>query len=137
MKRHWWLPSLSGAIWLAFFAALMMTNWREVLISADGDPCLHWRIGNWMIEHRAVIHFEDFSHTRPGAELVSKEWLAEVLFALAGNVAGWNGAVLLAAALIATAMWLLHRWLLAEGCELLLATGLVLVLVSTQISCGA
>ena len=132
--RHWWLPKLRHAIWIAFFATLLLTNWREVLISADGDPSLHWRIGNWMIEHRAVLRADQFSHTRFAAPLVSKEWLAEVLFAAAGNITGnlanWNGTVLLAALLIATTMWLLHRWLVAEGCELLLATGLLLVAAS-------
>ena len=130
MTRRWWLPTLSRAIWLAFFLTLILTNWREVLISADGDPCLHWRIGDWMLEHRTVLHADPFSHTRFAAPLVSKEWLAEVLFAAAGNLLGWNGAVLLAALLIATTMWLLHRWLLAEGCELLLATGLLLLAAS-------
>lgn len=125
--RRWWLPSISAGIWVAFFLALSLTNWRLVLISADGDPSLHWRIGNWMIENRAVIRVEQFSHTRLGAPLVSKEWLSEVAFAAAGNALGWNGAVLLAAGLIATSLWLLHRLLLAEGNELLLSTFLVLL----------
>lgn len=125
--RHWWLPSLGVCIWLAFFLGLTLSNWRQVLISADGDPCLHWRIGNWMIEHHAVIHLDQFSHTRAGAPLISKEWLSEVLFASAGNLLGWNGAVFLSAVLIATTLWLLHRRLLAEGCEILLATGLVML----------
>jgi len=126
-KRRWWLPSVGLAIWLAFFFALSLSNWRLVLISADGDPCLHWRIGNWMIEHREVIQADQFSHTRPGAPLISKEWLSEIVFAAAGNLLDWNGIVLLAAALIATTLWLLHRQLLADGNELLLSTGLVML----------
>ncbi len=125
--RHWWLPSLGVCIWLAFFLGLTLSNWRQVLVSADGDPCLHWRIGNWMIEHGAVLRTEQFSHTRMGAPLISKEWLSEILFAAAGNLLGWNGAVLLSALLIATTLWLLYRRLLADGCEILLATGLVMV----------
>jgi hypothetical protein len=126
-KRRWWLPSVGLAVWLAFFLALSLSSWRLVLISADGDPCLHWRIGNWMIEHREVIRADQFSHTRFGAPLISKEWLSEIVFAAAGNSLGWNGIVLLAAALIATTLWLLHRQLLAEGNELLLSTGLVML----------
>jgi hypothetical protein len=121
------LPSLSTWLWLLFFLGLGLSNWRLVMINADGDPCLHRRIGNWMIEHRTVVRLEQFSHTRAGAPLVSKEWLSELLFAAAGNSLGWNGVVLLSAALIATCLWLLHRLLLAEGCEVLLATGLVLL----------
>jgi hypothetical protein len=125
--RRWWLPSVSVAVWLAFFLALSLSNWRLVLISADGDPCLHWRIGKWMIEHGEVIRADQFSHTRFGAPLISKEWLSEIAFAAAGNALGWNGIVLLSAALIATTMWLLHRQLSSEGNEVLLSTGLVML----------
>jgi hypothetical protein len=118
---------VSLSIWLTFFLALSLSDWRFVLISADGDPCLHWRIGNWMITHRTVIRADQFSHTRFDAPLVSKEWLSEVLFATAGNLLGWNGIVLVAAALIATTLWLLHRQLLWEGNEVLLSTGLVML----------
>ena len=128
--RRWWLPTVGRAIWLAFFLALTLSNWRLVLISADGDPCLHWRIGNWMIAHRAVVRTEQFSHTRLGAPLVSKEWLSEVVFAALGNALGWNGIVLLSATLIATTLWLLYRQLLAEGNDVLLSTGLVLAAAS-------
>jgi len=130
VRRRWWLPSVGVSLWLVFFLVLSLSNWREVLISADGDPCLHWRIGNWMIEHHAVIRADQFSHTRFGAPLITKEWLSEIVFAAAGNLLGWNGFVLLAAGLIATTLWLLHRQLIAEGNELLLSTALTLAAAS-------
>src|ERR1019366_2286503 len=37
--RRWWLPSLSQFLWIAFFLAILLTEWRQVLINADGDPC--------------------------------------------------------------------------------------------------
>jgi hypothetical protein len=114
-------------LWLIFFLGLMLSQWRVVMINADGDACLHWRIGNWMIEHHAVIRADVFSHTRPNAPLISKEWLSEVLFAAAGDALGWNGIALLAAVLIATCLWLLHRQLLTEGIDLLPATALTLL----------
>jgi hypothetical protein len=126
VKRSSWLPSVGLTLWLLFFVGISASNWRLVLISADSDPCLHWRIGSWMIEHRAVIHADQFSHTRAGAPLISKEWLTEVAFAAAGNALSWNGVVLLSAGLISTTLWLLYRQLLAEGNGVLLSTGLVL-----------
>jgi hypothetical protein len=126
-RQRWWLPSITAAIWLAFFLGLSLSDWRLVFISADGDPSLHWRLGNWMIENRAVLRADVFSHTRPDAPLISKEWLSEVVFAAAGNALGWNGIVLVAAALIAATLALLHRQLLREGRDLLLATGLVML----------
>jgi hypothetical protein len=102
-------------IWLVVLLTLCLSNWRLVMINADGDPSLHWRIGHWMIEHRAVIRVDQFSHTRFGAPLISKEWLSEVIFAAADDRLGWNGAVLVGALLIATTLWLPYRWLQAEG----------------------
>ena len=125
--RPWWLPSLTQFLWIAFFSAILLTGWRQVLINADGDPCWHWRTGSWMIEYHTVIRNDLFSHTRPGAPLVSKEWLSEVLFAAAGNWLGWNGIALVAALVIATTLALLHRQLLAEGSDTLLSTALVML----------
>ena len=129
MKRLF--PNLGAFLWLAFFLALVFSEWRLVLISADGDPGWHWAQGNWTLEHHTVMRADEFSHTRPGAPVVGKEWLSQVIFALAGNALGWNGLILLAAAIIATTLWLLHRQLLAEGNELLLSTGFVLVAAFT------
>jgi len=125
--RSRWLPTIGLSLWLTFLLGLMLSQWRVVMINADGDACLHWRIGNWMIEHHAVIRTEVFSHTRANTPLISKEWLSEVLFAAAGDALGWNGIALLAAVLIATCLWLLHRQLLSEGIDLLPATALTLV----------
>ncbi|HTS19224.1 MAG TPA: hypothetical protein VMP11_16730 [Verrucomicrobiae bacterium] len=129
--RRWWLPSVGAALWLIFALGLMLSQWRVAMINEDGDACLHWRIGNWMIEHRAVIRTDAFSHTRPGAPLISKEWLSEVLFAAAGDALGWNGIALLATVLIATCLWLLHRQLLSEGIGVLPATAATLLAATT------
>ena len=126
-RRSPWLPGIGLSLWLIFVLVLTLSQWRLVMINADGDPCLHWRIGNWMIEHRAVIRADVLSHTRMNAPLISKEWLSEILFAAAGNAFGWNGVVLLSAVLIATCLWLLHRVLIAEGTDLILATALTLL----------
>ena len=125
--RHRWLPTIGLSLWLTFVLGLMLSQWRLVMINADGDVCLHWRIGNWMIQHRAVIRVDPFSFTRANAPLISKEWLSELLFATAGDALGWNGIALLAAVLIATCLWLLHRQLLMGGCDILPATALTLL----------
>ena len=125
--RHWWLPSISACLWIAFFLALNLSPQRVTMISADGDPCWHWRQGQWMIQHRALLRADQFSHTRAGAPLVEMWWLCELLFAGAGKLFGWGGIVLVSAALAATTVWLLHRQLLAEGTDMLLATALTLL----------
>lgn len=130
---RWWVPNISVCVWLVFFAVILLSERRHVLLDADGDPCWHWVQGNWMIEHRAILRADQWSHTRPGAPMVTKEWLSEIIFAAAGNCLGWNGIVLVTAALIATTLWLLHRQLLLEGDDLLLGTALTLV---AAVSCS-
>ncbi|MGD1019186.1 MAG: hypothetical protein ABSA12_07685 [Verrucomicrobiia bacterium] len=122
---HGWLPSLSAVLWVVLFLGLNFTSARIVLISGDSDSALHRRLGDWMIQHRAVVWEDHLLHTYRGPAM-AKEWLSEVFMAAAGQWFGWNGVVLLAASLIATCFWLLHRQLLAEGCDAATATVLVL-----------
>jgi hypothetical protein len=126
-SRRWWLPSVSVTLWLIVFLTLNLTAWRYALINVDGDSCVHRRLGDWMIQHREIIRNDPFSHTRTGAHIIVMEWLSEVLYAAAGMLLDWSGIVLMAAALIATSLWLLHRLLLAEGNGILLSTALVLL----------
>ncbi|MGA2602879.1 MAG: hypothetical protein ABSG14_01490 [Verrucomicrobiia bacterium] len=123
---RWSLPSLSAALWVVLFLGLNFTGARIVLISGDSDPALHRRLGDWMIQHRAIVREDNLLHTYHGPSM-AKEWLSEVVLAAAGRYFGWNGVVLLAATLIATCFWLLHRQLIAEGCDAAMATVLVLV----------
>jgi len=44
-RRSPWLPSIGLALWLIFMLGLSLSQWRLVMISADGDPSLHWRLG--------------------------------------------------------------------------------------------
>jgi len=130
--RRWLLPPIGTMIALVVFLMLCLSYWRLVLINADGDPSLHWRLGHWMIEHRSVIHADVFSHTRPGKPIISMEWLTEIAFAVAGDALGWNGIVFLTAALIATSLWILHRQLLLEGNDILLSSALTLLAAMTS-----
>lgn len=125
-----WLPSFSAMIWVVLFLGLTLTSARTVLISADSDPALHRQLGNWMIQNHTIVHEDNLLHTYHGPT-IAKEWASEIFFAAASRCLGWNGFVLIAASLIATCFWLLHRQLLAEGCDAALATGLVLVAMLT------
>src|ERR1019366_9161431 len=87
-----WLPSLSVMIWITLFLGLNLTSARIVLISADSDPALHRRLGEWMLQHRVVVREDNLLHTHHGP-FVSMEWFSDVLFAAAGHVCGWNGLV--------------------------------------------
>jgi hypothetical protein len=123
--RPWWswlVPSLGQWLWLILLLVLLAQPWRTAMVAADGDACMHWRVGEWMLQTGKIIRADVFSHTRFGQPIISKEWLAEIPFGLAGRVGGLYGLGVVAALLIATTFALLHRQLLREGNDIVMAT---------------
>jgi hypothetical protein len=99
--------------------ALVVAAGCYVLLLAIGsrllsDPDTYWQIalGDWIVGHGEVPHVDTFSATMIGTPWISSQWLAQVLFAQAYSAAGWPGVVVLSAAAIATAQYLLTRFLL-------------------------
>ena len=39
------------------------------MVASDGDACMHWRVGEYMLETKQVIRTDVFSHTMPGAPI--------------------------------------------------------------------
>lgn len=110
----WLMPSLTQWLWLVILLILLAQPWRTMMVASDGDPCLHWRVGEYMLETGRIIRADVFSHTRLGQPIISKEWLSEIIFAEAGRTAGLYGLAVVAALLIATTFALLHRQLTRE-----------------------
>ena len=111
----WIMPTLTQWLWLVILLILLAQPWRTMMVSSDGDACLHWRVGEYMLDTGHIpIRTDVFSHTLYGQPIVSKEWLSEIVFALAGRAAGLYGLCVVAALLIATSFALLHRQLLRE-----------------------
>jgi len=92
----------------------------------DGDTFSHVRTGLWILQQHAVPHTDIFSYTLHGAPWTPHEWLAEVLFALAFQVAGWAGVLALTAGCAGAAGYLLSRALARglQGPALLAASGM-------------
>jgi hypothetical protein len=111
------------------FFAVLSAPWRTAMIGSDGDPLMHLRVGETMLQTRQVVRTDTFSHTRPGQPVYSKEWLTEIIFALAARAGGLYGICVLTAALIAGTYWLLYRQLAREGSDLAVA-GLIVVLAA-------
>ena len=101
-------------LWLVILLILLAQPWRTMMVSGDGDACLHWRMGEWMLQHKQIIRSDIFSHTRLGQPIISKEWLSEIIFAGAGRLGGLYGLVVVAALVIATTFAFLHHRSLQE-----------------------
>ena len=63
----------------------------------DPDSYSHLALGRWIIAHGAVPTVDPLSQTMAGQPWVAFEWLSEVIYTLAYNLAGWAGIAVLAA----------------------------------------
>lgn len=71
------------------------------MIFNDGDVSWHLATGRWILAHHSIPHTDPFSFTWAGKPWVPIEWLSEVLYASAYELAGYGGvAALVTAALI-------------------------------------
>ncbi|TKB25725.1 MAG: hypothetical protein E5W69_07615, partial [Mesorhizobium sp.] len=93
----------------------------------DPDSWWHIKVGMDMLASRTFPTVDIYSYTFAGQPWVAKEWLSQVLLAIAFEAGGWNGVVLLATAVIALTAFL-TSWYLSAWLKPTLAIGLTLVL---------
>ncbi|WP_158927232.1 hypothetical protein, partial [Acidisphaera sp. S103] len=79
---------------LAVFAAVL---WVPAVLR-DADTLWHITTGDWILAHLAVPTVDTFSFTAAGRPWEAQEWLSEVIMALAYRMAGWDGLMVLTAA---------------------------------------
>ena len=89
--------------------ALLLIGGRVLL----GDSDTNWQIavGQWILDQRAMPRVDIYSFTKAGEPWASSSWLAQVLYAMSYNLAGWTGPVVLAAISIAATFALLTHTL--------------------------
>ena len=103
------VPSWPLLLGLAVFGRLLSE--RMALLN-DPDTYLHIAAGNWIMAHRALPTHDPFSHSMPGADWISSEWLAQIIMAGVYDSFGWGGIVVVAAASVALAVGVLTHFLL-------------------------
>jgi hypothetical protein len=79
--------------------ALLLSNGGMLLNDSD----TYWQIavGRWILDHHAMPRVDIYSFTKAGEPWTSSSWLAQVLYAVSYNLAGWTGPVVLAAGCVA------------------------------------
>jgi len=130
--RASWLPSLPLLVGLLVFVVL--ANFKGQPLLADPDSHWHIAVGHWILQHRAVPTVDTYSFTVPGQPWIAKEWLSQVLMALAYDAAGWSGVVVLAAAAFGVTSAMLLRLLMRDLRPLpaLMFTGAAYVMMSSH-----
>ncbi|MGH6678611.1 MAG: hypothetical protein ACREDL_06680 [Bradyrhizobium sp.] len=96
----------------------------------DSDTFWQIKVGQWIVDHRAVPYSDFYSLVRFGKPWISTEWLSQVLYAGAYSSLGWAGTVILAslgiAATVAVFVYLLDEHLAPVRSVLLAILALLL-----------
>ncbi len=101
----WLLPSAPVLVFVLIFWESLF--FMPQMLNGDGDIWRHLTTGNVILATGQIPTQNIFSHTLASAPLVPKEWLGQVVFALANRTAGLNGVAWLTALILATTYTLL------------------------------
>ena len=93
----------------------------------DPDNWWHVRVGLDMLSSGTFPTVDTYSYTFAGSPWIAKEWLGQILFALAYSLNGWNGVTLLTLAMITLTVFLL-AWYLSASFKPTVAFGLTFLL---------
>jgi hypothetical protein len=96
----WFLPSMPVIVFVLIFWMSLFFMPR-IINAGDGDLGRHITSGNVILSTGQIPTQDLFSNTMSGGLLYPKEWLSQVLFALAFRVAGLNGIAWLTALILA------------------------------------
>ncbi len=105
--------SLGGVpawLWLGIGVyALLLADGRTLLTDAD----TYWQIavGQWILDHGSMPRVDIYSFSKLGEAWISSSWLAQVVYAVSYNLAGWSGPVVVAAGAISATFALLAHYL--------------------------
>lgn len=104
--RNLLLPRLRDILFLAILSGALALGPR--MLSLDSDLGRHLAMGGHILDARQIPTHDQFSHTRAGDFRPAYEWLTQVLFSLASQLAGLDGVVTITALLIAATFMILH-----------------------------
>lgn len=107
-----WRVSWPLVVGILLFVLLLNTTGLPLL--ADPDSHWHVAVGKWILGNGSVPTVDSYSHTFAGQPWIAKEWLSQLLLALADGVGGWGGVAALCAASIGVSFALLLRLLLRD-----------------------
>ncbi|MBN9220734.1 MAG: hypothetical protein J0I79_22535 [Mesorhizobium sp.] len=103
----------------AFVMATVLTAFAGATLQ-DPDSWWHVKVGLDILANRTVPVADTYSYTFAGQPWIAKEWLGQVLLALAYSAGGWNGVAALIIGTICLAVFLLG-WFLSGHLKPILA----------------
>lgn len=95
---RWLLPLCVGV------AAYLFCFFMGDTLLQDSDSFWQIKVGQWMIDHRAVPYTDIYSLMHTGESWISNSWLSQVLYAAVYAPFGWPGPVALTALAVGLTM---------------------------------
>src|SRR5271154_1389765 len=80
---RWLLPFCAGTL------AYLFCFFTGDGLLQDSDSFWQIKVGQWIIDHRAVPYADFYSLTRQGESWISNAWLSQVLYAVVYDHWGW------------------------------------------------
>ena len=100
------LNQVPAWLWVGIGVYVFLVSNSGMLLN-DSDTYWQTVVGQWIIDQQALPRVDIYSFTKAGEPWMSSSWLAQVLYALSYNLAGWAGPVVVAASCIAATFALL------------------------------
>lgn len=100
------LGQVPAWLWLGIGVYLLLLISGNRLLN-DSDTYWQITVGQWILDHAALPRVDIYSFTRAGEPWVSSSWLAQVLYAVSYDLAGWTGPIVVGAGAIAATFALL------------------------------
>jgi len=113
-------PSLFDIVFL-IWALVVPIGFSGRLINSDGDLARHLRLGELMLDQRALLRQDVFSHTAAGKPFLAFEWGSEVVYGAAERAGGLALVAIVAGLLLALTFALLARFMVRRGGDPLMA----------------
>jgi len=127
------IPTLADFFFLALILWLFVagpSGWKALFM--DGDTGWHIRLGQSILEQKAVPTHDLFSFSKAGAPWFAWEWLSDVLYGILFRAAGLKAIALWSAGLIAAYGTLLISYAIWKGANPLVAAAAALLAIGAS-----
>jgi len=128
-RNYWFLYSIADIIFIAFFLGILAAN---LDLFAGADAGFHIKVGDYILDHRAVPTHDIFPSATPPSPWTPPQWLAEVIFAILHRAFGLTGVAVFMVFVMAALCPVLFKFLRSSGVSIVVAAMTVAIAAGTS-----
>jgi hypothetical protein len=122
-------PSVKLLMGLLSFLIISFALLMAIEKVHNNDIWWHLKTGRWILETGAIPVSDPFTFTTPEAAWTPHYWLSDVVFATVFDLGGIKGMILFKAFIVAAAFYIIYRFMVRQGLNLVLAVAVVMLAV--------